>query len=126
MTAKRIYIGLWGALIVMTWLQYGGNTVYVPAHARPPILARMLRLAGLGNQAMDFGVRAPGSASGEVTGARSDSSRMRSEPVSDEMHRPTSLLGAGPTLDAGYYVAHAALDRADDRLAGGEDPRGDS
>jgi hypothetical protein len=126
MTAKRIYIGLWGALIVMTWLQYGGNAVYVPAHARPPILARMLRLAGLGSQAMSFGVRTQGSAFGQVTRARPDSSRMRAEPVSDEKRRPTSLLGAGPTLDAGYYVAHAALERADDRRVGGEDPRGDN
>jgi hypothetical protein len=39
---EAIYIGLWGTLIVMTWLQFGGATVYVPAHARPPILARML------------------------------------------------------------------------------------
>ena len=123
MTAKRIYIGLWGALIVMTWLQYGGNAVYVPAHARPPILARMLRLAGLGSQAMSIGVRPQGSAFGQVTRPKPDAGLMRPEPVSDDKRRPTSLLGAGPTLDAGYYVAHAALERADDRLAEGEGPR---
>jgi len=123
MTPKRIYIGLWGALIVMTWLQYGGNAVYVPAHARPPILARMLRLAGLGSQAMSIGVRPQGSAFGQVTRPKPAAGRMRPEPVSDEKRRPTSLLGAGPTLDVGYYVAHTALERADDRLAEGEGPR---
>jgi hypothetical protein len=126
MTAKRIYIGLWGALIVMTWLQYGGNAVYIPAHARPPILARMLRLAGLGSQAMSVGMRPQGSAFGQVSGARPDSSRLRPAPVSDEWRRPASLLGVEPPLNAGYYVSHAALERADEGLAKGEDPRGDN
>jgi len=126
MTAKRIYIGLWGALIVMTWLQYGGNAVYIPAHARPPILARMLRLAGLGSQAMSMGVRPQGSAFGQVTTARPDSSPMRSAPVSDEWRRPASLLGVEPPLNAGYYVAHAALERADERPAESKDVRGDN
>jgi hypothetical protein len=126
MTPKRIYIGLWGALIVMAWLQYGGNAAYVPAHARPPVLARVLRLARLGSQAMSMGVRPQGSAFGQVTGARPDSGRMLQEPVSVDRRSPTSLLGAGRTLDAGYYVAHAALERAGDRLAEGEDLRGDN
>jgi len=126
MTAKRIYIGLWGALIVMAWLQYGGNAVYVPAHARPPILARMLALAGLGGQAMSIAVRPHSSALGRSTGAKPDASRVRLEPAIDETQRPTSLLGLKPTLDAGYYVAHADLERAADRGAGGEVPRRDS
>ena len=123
MTAKRIYIGLWGALIVMTWLQYGGNAVYVPAHARPPILARMLGLVGLGSDGMTLGAGSQGSAFTQVNRTGSEPTRVR--PTSDDRRRTTSLLGSGPALNAGYYVPHADPERIDAGVDG-EDLPGDS
>jgi hypothetical protein len=100
---EAIYIGVWGTLIVMTWLQFGGATVYVPAHARPPILARMLGLAGLGNKAMGIAVRSHDSALAHVDGASPEVTDVQS---SYAQRRGTSLFGSGPALNAGYYVAH--------------------
>jgi hypothetical protein len=123
MTAKRIYIGLWGALIVMTWLQFGGNAVYVPAHARPPILARMLGLVGLGNDGMTIGAGAQGSAITQVNRPKREPNGFR--PTSGERRRATSMLGSGLAVNAGYYVAHAELERTDGGVEGGDHP-GDS
>ena len=102
---EAIYIGLWGTLIVMTWLQFGGSTVYVPAHARPPILARMLGLAGLGNKAMGVAVHSHDSALAHVDRASPEVTDVRSP--SDARRHATSLFGSEPTLNAGYYVAHS-------------------
>ena len=120
MTAKRIYIGLWGALIVMTWLQFGGNAVYVPAHARPPILARMLGLVGLGSDATTAGSGSQGSAFMQVEVARPEPNWARS--TSDDRRRATSSLGSGPVFKAGYYVAHADLEHTDEGVEGEDLP----
>ena len=94
-----------GALIVMTWLQFGGATVYVPAHARPPILARMLGLAGLGSKAMGIAGRSHDSALAHVDRTGPEVTDARSP--SDARRHATSVFGSGPTLNAGYYVAHS-------------------
>jgi hypothetical protein len=102
---EAIYIGLWGALIVMTWLQFGGTAIYVPAHARPPILARMLGLAGLGSQATGTAVNSHGSALEQVHRASPDLTDVR--PPSDARRRATSWFEPAPALNDGYYVAHS-------------------
>lgn len=105
MTAKAIYVGLWGALIVMTWLQFGGATAYVPAHARPPILARMLGLTGLGSQATGSAVRSHGSALAQINRASPEVTNVR--PPADARRRATSLFEPAPALNDGYRVAHS-------------------
>ena len=115
---EAIYIGLWGALIVMTWLQFGGTAIYVPAHARPPILARMLSLAGLGSQAIFISMRSKGAALAQANGAKPDATRVR--PPSDTRRRAAPLFDSEPTIDAGYYVAHEETERSTEGPAGQE------
>lgn len=96
----------------MTWLQYGGNTVYIPAHARPSILARLLGLARVGRQAMSIAVLTANTASSQVRPIA---------PIGTSHGRgaPQDATAAGPpdggarwlspriSVSSGYFVAHA-------------------
>jgi uncharacterized membrane protein len=104
----------------MAWLQYGGNAVYVPAHARPSILARLLGLAGLGGQVMTMAMGSQCSTFAQVNRAEPEADRV--PPPSDDRHDATSLFSWGLDLNAGYYVAHAGPDHTDPDRAHDERP----
>jgi hypothetical protein len=104
----------------MAWLLYGGNAAYVPAHARPSILARLLGLAGLGSQAMTIAVRSQCSTFAQVNPAELEAGPI--PPPTGGGRGAASLLSPGVELNAGYYVAHAGPKRADPGRADDEGP----
>jgi hypothetical protein len=51
----------------MAWLQYGGDGVYIPAHAKPSILAGLMRPGGLGILAVNRAALRPSPPSSQVS-----------------------------------------------------------
>jgi hypothetical protein len=101
----------------MEWLRYGGDGVYIPAHARPSILAGLMRLGGFGILALNRAARRPSPLPSQVSPVLSADRAAQLASVTTPARGTTRTASGTSSPMPGRFIS---------RAAGHEEPLSDS